>query len=167
MKKPIILAIIAIFFILVFVYATTTLSPWDKGKFNEFTNQYGIKNQTDLLENFNSIVDTGLTLKLISTRNVLIWLVLLAQAIIFGFAAIHTLIDKLFFKKFFEQPSLVIAFRRGFFLYLIFLGILFLRLIGGLYWYNGLAIAALFIGLELAITNLQRHKTKIVSKKVK
>jgi len=118
MKKPIILGIIAAFFIVIFVYATTTLSPWDKDKFSEFAVQYDIKSQEQLLVNFDSIVDSGLILKLLNTRNILIWAVLYGLALVLGFASLHSFIDKLFFKKFFEEPNLVNAFRRGFFIYL-------------------------------------------------
>ncbi|HLD03142.1 MAG TPA: hypothetical protein VJC17_00015 [Candidatus Dojkabacteria bacterium] len=167
MKKPIILGIIAAFFTVIFVYATTTLSPWDKDKFSEFSVQYDIKSQDQLLVNFDSIVNSGLVLKLLHTRNVLIWAVLFGLALVLGFASVHSFIDKLFFRKFFEEPSLVKAFRRGIFIFLAFLGVVFLRLIGGLYWYNAAAIIALFIALELVIRNTQLHRTKVISRQIK
>jgi len=68
------------------------------------------------------------------------------------------LIDKLFYKKFYEEPLLWPALRRGLLLYFAFAGLVSFRLLGGLNWSNAFLILFLVVVLEILAVNYTDKK---------
>jgi hypothetical protein len=67
-------------------------------------------------------------------------------------------IEKLFVSKFYEQPDMIKALRRGLIAYLTVTGLLLLNFFGGLLWYNAVAVLVLGIALELLFMNFSRKR---------
>jgi hypothetical protein len=82
-------------------------------------------------------------------RNFTIWLVLMAGFVISGITSLHLSIDKLFYRKYFEKPSLFSAIRRAVLVYLTILAVIMLRLLDGLLWYNLASLLILIVAIEL------------------
>ena len=64
---------------------------------------------------------------------------------------IHVSIDKLFFRKFYEEPNLLVAIRRGFLLGFLFAGYFWLRVFDSWMWHIVLFYTALIILIEAFI----------------
>lgn len=158
MKTVVIAFTTALFFTVLFLYVSTTLSPWNMEAVNQTILQNDLKTSHEFTTLIEEIIDLGLLWQVIDLRNLLTWFFLFGFAIVSIFSSLHMLFDKLFFKRWFEKPTITNAIRRGLLFYLLILAILLLRLLAGLYWYNVIGVIALVIVIELVIQNIQSHK---------
>lgn len=134
-------------------YFVGNISPFDKNKIESLidTMQLQEGDEDKLHAELKRLFDEGMILEYLST-NAYIGFIIFLGSVFFIFLSIHSSIDKLFFKKFFEKPTYKIAIRRG--LELIFIlsyiiigmGILHLPL------FSFLAIMLIMIICEVLVT---------------
>lgn len=148
----------SIFFLILFVYLTNSISPWNQTAVSEAIDVYDINSGENFTVFIDEVLELGLIWELISIKNLVIWISVLGGAFVSMFISIHMIIDKLFFRKFFEEPDFWMAFRRGFLIYLAFSSLLILRLIAGLVWYNALAVVILGAAIEMGFVYYHSHK---------
>lgn len=157
MKRAGIILIAGIVFALLTVYVINTQSPWDLRQVDAALERYSITTGEDFSLFVDESIELGLIWTLLDEKNVAVMLLMAGGAVVCLFASVHMMLDKLFIKKFYEQPDMRYAVRRGLFLYLFLVGMLLLRFIGGLVWYNSLAILVFLIVLEYAFTGSSSH----------
>jgi small-conductance mechanosensitive channel len=116
MKKILIFFVLGIFFAALANYLVSNTSPFDLEKLQKFSIDQEISDND--WEKFDSeikeILDKGLIFNYLSGNAYLVALLILGSLFCF-FAVLHLIIDKLFFKEYFEPPSLFDAIRRGIF----------------------------------------------------
>lgn len=154
MQKSLISLVIFLFFTALLYYVTTTLSPWDQGAVDQIIEQYDLVTGTEFNELIDELLELGLIWEIISIRNVALLVSIGGAAFVSLFVSIHTFIDKLFVRKFFEEPNVYKALRRGVIFYFIITAILALRLFAGLVWYNALSVLILGVGIELILEHI-------------
>ncbi len=84
---------------------------------------------------------------MLDVRNLAIVSVVLILAIGSVITFLHLLIDKVFFRKFYQKPRLILAVRRGFLLGLLLAGLAWIRIFG--FW--EVKVVALYILLMILI----------------
>ncbi len=114
MKVAITVLILGIFLLGAGIYTINTINPLNTDKINALIEERGIlKSQKEEFENLvQSILSGPNVLTYLSTSFTTVMLII---SISCGFicGGLHLVIDKLFFKKFFEPPLYVPAVRRG------------------------------------------------------
>lgn len=155
MKRVLIALLISIFFILLLAFISYTYSPFDQSGLENIINRYGITEEDEFREVVSRSVELGIAWEFIHLPNLIAWLVALAGACVSLFASVHMFIDKLFTKKFFEQPELVPAIRRGIFVFLVLFILITLQLLGALVWYTVAISILLLIFCEVIIVYWQ------------
>lgn len=116
MKKMFIFVGLTIFFLIFSVYVINNYSPLNLDRLQNDADSKGL--QRGDREKFDQIVDELISSQLIFsylTEIAYIAFLLLLAGIWSFFVFLHLLIDKLFFKLFYEEPSYAIAYRRGFY----------------------------------------------------
>lgn len=113
MKRAGINFVLAVFFGAILIYLLNFLSIWDFNVLNENLEDFNVDTQTEFNEFIVEMKETGLILDLINLRNFFTIQVFVLIVFVFSFSTLHLLFDKLFFKKFYESPSLKIAYRRS------------------------------------------------------
>ncbi|MCA9383614.1 hypothetical protein KC909_04560 [Candidatus Dojkabacteria bacterium] len=161
MQKSLISFTIFLFFVGLLYYVTISLSPWDQQAVDRVIEQYNLTTGTEFTELIDELLELGLISEILSLRNVAIWLTIAGAAFVSLFVSIHSFIDKLFIRKFYEEPNIYKALRRGVIFYLIITAILGLRLFAGLVWYNALSILVLGIGVELILEHFFRSEPSV------
>lgn len=156
MKNSLVIFLIGVFVALVFLYALNNLSPWDLDQIKQVAGIYGVRDDAGFIESFNKFLNAGLIFRMLNYRNVVILGGLVSSSFVLLFASVHLTIDKLFFKKFYEEPKIFPAFRRGILIVLVCAGLVFLRLIGGFIWYNVVAVVGLIVAIELLAQSIRR-----------
>lgn len=149
MKKALIVLGIAAFLLGLLIYIGLTFSPYDNEKLVEIAATVGISDPNLLTDNVEDLIDYGLVFALLDTKVFYIMIILGLAFTVTLVGGLHMLVDKLFYKKFYEEPKVWPALRRGVILFLVIFGILFFRLIGGLMLQNAALIVILGIVLEL------------------
>lgn len=121
MGRSFVFIVVGLFFFLIAFYIFRSFSPFDSSKLEEIVNVEQI--EKDDWESLNKAIekkiDEGFVFEILSPNAYLFTGVVLA-GILMIFAAVHILIDFLFFKNYYEKPSYFNAFRRGF----VFVGII-------------------------------------------
>ena len=95
----------------------------------------------------------------INATNLALVIIFASASIISFVASIHSIIDKLFFKKFYENPNYFVAIRRGLIFDLMFVSVIVLRLLGLLELVTAISAIFLLVLIELTFTSYSR-KTK-------
>lgn len=131
MKKVLLSLIITAFFGILFYYLLSSVSPWNREKVFEYLEKFEITHGEDFDKFINDTLEAGLILDYLDLKNVIIIFITGAATFTGLFASLHLLIDKLFFKKFFEEPNVVNAIRRGIWFPVLFLIFTLVKLIGG------------------------------------
>lgn len=153
MQKYIVLFIFTIFFAGLSYYLLQTLNPFDLDKVNELI----VSEQITVVEEFDSVVgeliQRGLVFQLLNTRNITLIAFSLSVSLISGFAFLHLLFDKIFLRKFYEEPSILNALRRGFFFGAAVISILIFKIFQA---DDSLSIMTigLLVVVEIAITRM-------------
>lgn len=160
MKRVAITFCIFLFLVALGIYISVYQNPFNPSALKQIAENHQIYTDNALLNEIPSYIKNGIVWDLLDQTKFFAWVTIIALTLTSLVSAIHLLIDKLFFRKFFEQPALFPAIRRGLWFGLTLVGIIFLRLIDGLYWYNIASIAFLFLCLEFLIVNIASHNKK-------
>lgn len=158
MRKSLISLLIAIFFSVLLVFVSYSYSPFEDSGIQNIIQRYGITEATEFREVISRSVDLGVVWELLNFRVVIAWSVALAGLVISFVVFLHLTIDKLFFKQFFEQPSLSVALRRGVLVFIIIYMLLSLHILGALAWYTAFTTVLLFVIFEIGVIYLRRGR---------
>ncbi|MDQ6985551.1 MAG: hypothetical protein Q9M76_04610 [Candidatus Dojkabacteria bacterium] len=112
-------------------YIFTNFPPFDIDKIQQLAIDKGI--EEDDFDSLNEEIDLLIEEKEVlnyATNNLYLGGLSLTIAIFFYIISIHIALDKLFFKKFFEEPKYFVAARRSLIISTTFISILFLNLNG-------------------------------------
>lgn len=164
MRRVFVALFLSLLFVAIGIYITTNTSPFKLDAVMNLAQTDNILTNEVLIKKLPEYVFNGFIWDILDGRQFIAWLTVWSFAGISIFSFFHLLIDKLFFKKFYEQPSIFDAVRRGFLLILIFIGAVFLKLINGFVWYNVASIGLLSICLEIVYLNITKRKKDIIKK---
>lgn len=148
--------VLGFFFIYVSSFLIRTQTPWDKEGLNTELEAQEIESNEETIEYINETIELGLIWDYINLKSFVIVSLSIGLAVGCIFASIHTFIDKLFFKKFYEETEWLIAFRRGIELSLILLSFVILRLMSGLTIFTAIPIVFIIILIEYYITGFRK-----------
>jgi len=151
MRKALIALGIAGFLGVLIVYILYNFSPYDNAKLVDMASIFGVPNAIELTDNINNLIDYGLIFSLIDPKLFYILLVLSFVFTLSFVSGVHMLIDKLFYKKFYEEPKTWPALRRGLLVYIILLSLVLFRLIGVLSILNALSILVMGVIAEVLL----------------
>jgi hypothetical protein len=159
-----IFTIFALFFGGLSYYFLTSVSPFDLDKMQQLAEENVIEEEEweQLDFQIEYLIERNIILEYLSS-DAYIGIVSVALTLVFAFAAIHIVIDKLLFKKFFEKPSLFNALRRGLFIGGTLLAVLYAKLYGMDYYTIAAIPAFVFVvelWISLYIVNAVRKKFK-------
>ncbi len=113
MKYVLSLFLISLVLIYLAIFFVKNQSPFDKGRLMADLSQYSIETNRDTLKYLSKSYELGLLVDYIDWKNFLTTLFLISLSVIFSIATLHSFIDKLFFKKFYQVPNLFLSFLRG------------------------------------------------------
>lgn len=142
--------VISLFLLGVTGYLAVTLNPLSETAINTLVQTEGIKSQAELSTHLQVLIQKGVIWDYLNWKNILILIVVGIGAVTTTIAWTHMVFHKLFWAKFYEQPAIVIAVRRGIFVSLAIVGILITKLWAFDLYVYGLWIAFLVI-VELVI----------------
>ncbi len=105
------------------------VSPFEVPKLQEYinTNQIGENDYEEFDKAIDDLIKSGQIEKYLNTSSIVIFLITVSLGLSLFFFGVHTIIDKLFFKKFFEKPNFKVAVRRSVILTGTVIGIMVLR----------------------------------------
>lgn len=155
--------IIFIVFLGILYYIVTSLSPWNEQAVNQAVERFGLLTGSEFQEFVKEGIANGSIFYLLNLKNLIAIGIVLLVVIVSGFSAIHLFFDKLFFKKFYENPSIFNPVRRGTILSLLIEGLIVLRLSGSfeIYIVAGCIVLAILIEvLFLVIFKKQKDTEK-------
>lgn len=107
----------------ILAYTIQQLPPFDWEKLDHDLELQQITSQSGTRERVEELYTRGVLVEFLYPQGAAAFLIGLALSILSFFAAIHLALDKLFFKRFYEQPSLFPAVRRGVLLALFICGL--------------------------------------------
>lgn len=110
-------------------YLFQVLPPFDLDKINKLIieNRIEIDQEISLQTKIQELVANGKIINYFS-KNLMIGTGIFFAGIFFIFIAIHLSIDKLFFRKYYESPSIFSATRRGFFFCVCIISMIYMKL---------------------------------------
>lgn len=145
MRKLLISLVLAVFLIVISVYLLRTLNPFDTEATREIISAEKIRTVTDFSFLVQELMSKGLIWDYINLRNFLLVTGSISAAYISLFTFIHLILDKLFFRKFYQQASLSMALRRGVLSALAIVGALVTQMYGFELYVAGLWVLLLLI----------------------
>lgn len=112
-----------------FLVQNGNVSPFEVSKLQSVidTNQIGENDYEVFDEAIDDLIRSGQIDEYLNTSSVFIFLITVSLGLSMFFFGVHTILDKLFFKKFFEKPNYKVAFRRSLLLTGTIVGIMILR----------------------------------------
>jgi hypothetical protein len=152
MRKYFLPLTICIFLSLVSIYLVRNLNPFNPEALQLLIKGQNILVHEELVAELQSLAARGLIWEYLSPRNVALIAAVIGAAAIAGFTLMHLIIDKLFFKQFYQSPSMTTAVRRGALIMLTTTALLAVRLLAG-QWYLYLAVIVVAIALEVVAWN--------------
>ncbi len=129
MKKVLISLTIGVFSIVLFLYLVDTLSPWNEVILREYIEKFSIDSGTEFNEFIDDSINAGIIFDYLNLKNVFILFGFGFTAAVSFLASLHMFVDKLFFKKFYEDPNTTTAIRRSIWVPLLFSIITVVRLV--------------------------------------
>lgn len=159
MRRVIIALFLSFLFIGIGLYISSNTSPFSLDNVKRIAQTDNLLTDQAFFLKFGDYLSNGFIWDMLDIKQFNSWVVVWSLGTISLFSFFHLLIDKLFFRKFYEEPSIFDAVRRGFLIVIIFIGAIYLRLINGLVWYNVASIALLSFCLEIFYLNLRRKKS--------
>jgi len=160
MKYTWIFLILAFFFAYISSFLIRTQTPWNKGKLNEELAGEGIVSNEKAIDYIDETIELGLVWDYINIRSFLLLSITIGLVISCAFGSVHSFIDKLFFKKFYEEADWKLAFRRGSEISLLIFSLVILRLMAGLTIFTVIPVFLLFIIIEYYLTSVSISKEK-------
>ena len=158
MRRVIIALFLSFLFIGIGIYISSSTSPFNLDNVKRIAQTDNLLTDQAFFLKFGDYLSNGFIWDMLDIKQFNSWVVVWSLGAISLFSFFHLLVDKLFFRKFYEEPSIFDAVRRGFLIVIIFIGAIYLRLINGLVWYNVASIALLSICLEILYLNLRKKK---------
>ncbi len=170
MKNALIFTILGGFFTLILIYILKEFSPFDANKINELITSNAINpgDWDKLNEVIRGIVDKGLIFQYLTNVTYLAFGVFLAAILSFC-TALHLFLDKLFFKSYYDAPSLYNSIRRAVLITAVIGLVIYMRLsviessVIILVPVSALIIEIIFIS---TINPFIRHRMKKINEKV-
>lgn len=160
MKVGLIFLIIGIFFSVVLAYQLSNFSPFNLEKIQDLIISEGITfDQGDKIDTLikEKVISSSVFEYLSDTSYIVFGL--LNAVVISIFSFIHIVVDKLFFKTYFESPSYFKAIRRAFLLGLSLSLVIYMRLLK-IELSNILLIPITALIFEIIISSLETKKIK-------
>jgi hypothetical protein len=155
-------AFIALFLGLIFglsaFYFLSNSSPFDLDKVKEVGKYYQIQEDADFASKLDYFISNGLIWQVLDKKTFFTALFLGGATISSILAALHLFLDKLFFRKFHEEPRLVPAIRRSLLPVIFIAGMVYFRLLNAFIWYNVLLLFILLTGIEVLVTVFGRRR---------
>lgn len=145
MKHTVIFLILTIFFLQVSFFLLNNHTPWDKEKLNRDLQSSHIETNTQTIKFISDSMDRGEILFYLNTSNFIVFIFFFSLMIIAAITSMHTFLDKLFFKKFYEEPDWKLGIRRGVIFSITVVMIILLRL---------LAFASIFTVVPLILLSI-------------
>ncbi len=164
MRYSIYALIICVVFTGIFIYLINTLSPWNQDAVNAIIERFNLLTGAQFREFVAEGLNNGNVFELLNLKNLIILLVVGLIAFTSGFSTIHLFVDKLFFRKFYENPSVFHAVRRGMLIGLVIIALSILRLVGSLDFlvFAGCAVFAILVeALVMAFAGRHHHKEEV------
>lgn len=158
MRKAFFASVISLFFLFLLSQGVDRLSPWNLEEINQAITKYSIQTNADFERFLLQAQELGLIWNLLNYRNLLLLLLLAAGSIVGGVVSVHMFVEKLFFNKFYEEPSILLAVRRGLLVFFALLAMLLLKFIGGLFWYNAVAVIVIAVLSEYVFISFSRER---------
>jgi hypothetical protein len=131
MRKVLASIIIGLFLGVLFAYLVGNLSPWNETAVFSYLEKYDISKGVEFEQFIDESIRAGLIFDFLNIGNIVILALIGSSAFISFFCTVHMVIDKLFFKKFWQEPDHGIAIRRGSWIPIIFIIFSGIRLFGG------------------------------------
>ena len=160
MRRVGITFLVFIFFLSIGFYITAYQPPFLSSEIMKVAQVNQLYTDNEVLYLLPQYVKNGLIWDLIDYKVFYAWLAVLVGTLASLVSFLHLFIDKLFFRKFYEQPSLLLAIRRGIFVGLFAVGSIYFRLINGWEWYNLASLGLLFIAFEVLVVVFAPEKKK-------
>lgn len=148
MKKIGATIIIAFVSGVLFFYFINNLTVWNQSKIEEYIERFDIKTNEDFRDFIQESEEAGIIFDYLNLRNVIIVHLIGLIAAISSLALVHMIVDKLFFKKFFEEPNVYTAVRRASWIPILIFIFNIIRIVGGLNVYY--LVFVLIIGIIFA-----------------
>lgn len=169
MKKIIITVFISMFLCGLFIYLVNNLAVFDQDEIDYFREKYNLLTSEEFEKFFMDLKNAGLLFQIVKTKNFVSITIVAFMLLVTSFSVIHMFIDKLFFKRFYEDPNILKAFRRGIFFAAFIIIILLLKIFSVLDPLVFVGILILIVGLEFVITKYLTgsNETNNEDKKVK
>lgn len=161
MKYIIISTIIAIFASALFIYLLNTISPFNDAVIENYIDKFSIDNGSEFNQFIDESIKAGVILDYLDLKNVMILHVILFISLTSTLATIHMVIDKIFFKKFFESPDWTSSVRRSAIIPAVLFLINFFRVLGafGLFYiFIILLIVIILVLIEISFSNRMSSK---------
>jgi hypothetical protein len=136
--------------LLVFVYLVQNLSPWQQEAVDQYIEEFNISTGAEFEEFIKDSISAGIIFDYLDIKNVLVLIDFASISFISLFTAFHIFIDKLFFKKPYEEPSLNTALRRSIWIPMLVLIFNLIRLVNGIN-YLTLIVTAFLIGVVVYV----------------
>ncbi len=103
--------------------------------------------------------------KMLSIKNLIIVSVFFVLTVGLFFSVFHQIIDKLFFRKFYEKPKIVLSLRRGILLGILLVSIAWIKIFGFFEWHIILLIVVLIVLFEALFVSIGRSRSSNQKKK--
>ncbi len=97
----------------ILLFLLNHLSFFDENKLVAVRTKHELKTQEQFVEFYDQLKGAGLILEVIDSKNFILLLAISSIFVFISFATLHMFFDKLFFKSFYQQPSLKPAFMRS------------------------------------------------------
>lgn len=147
-----ILVVLAFVFGYIAQYLYVSQSPWDKEKLIADFAQEEIEAQEDAINYLEEAIDLGLVTKYINFVNLTLLVVFGGLSLGCVIVFFHMLIDKLFFKKFFQDPDMRTAIRRSGLIIVFLILLIILRLFALLDIYTALIFFGVIVFIEYSLS---------------
>lgn len=128
--------IISLFMFGIVIYLLDSMPVINQTEVEFLSKEYGVNTNTKFLEVFNDLQDRGLILNILIQKNFWTMDGAIFLFVASSFATIHLFIDKLFFRKFYEQPNLREALVRGVLIAVMLDAVILSRVFGLFSWLN-------------------------------
>ncbi|MBN1331548.1 hypothetical protein JW978_01525 [Candidatus Dojkabacteria bacterium] len=165
MRTAAIFALLTVFFGFVFFFLLDNQPPLDFEKLSEGLASEEIDTQTGTIAYINESIELGILSDYINYPNLMLVGAFFSAAIFSGLSTFQIMVDKMFFRKFYESPRYLVAYRRSGLVVALIDSLILLRVFLGF----DLAIAGTIILLFVIIEGFlsfgtRKQKTEEVQK---
>ena len=152
MRTAAIFALLTVFFGFVFLFLLDNQSPLDTEALMFDLAGEKIDTQTATIDYINESIELGILSEYVNYQNLVLVGVFFSATIFSFLSSLQILIDKFFFRKFYESPRYMIAYRRAGSIIAVTNGLILLRIFLGFDPVIAITIVVLFGVIELFMT---------------